>query len=331
MIDISRKDTTLRSAVARATLLLAPETAARIRAADLPKGDPLPVARVAAVQAVKDTSRLIPYCHPVPIDWVAVDFDIDDERITATVVVRAVAKTGLEMEALTGASVAALTIYDMCKMIDEHMQIREVVLVEKKGGKSDYRHALDRPLRAAVLVLSDSVAAGLKQDSSGRAIADRLVAEGVEVVDFTILPDDADRIETLLCAYADELRLDLVVTTGGTGFSPRDCTPEAMARVIERDIPGIPEAIRAHGVARTPYAMLSRARAGIRGGTIIVNLPGSRRGVAESLDALFPAIIHAFPMLWMEGSWGESPASRTTMQTAEVPVPCNGRSHPQDR
>lgn len=308
MIDISHKHSTLRSAVARGTLRLGAGTAARIRAADLPKGDPLPVARVAAVQAVKDAARLIPFCHPVPIDWVGVVIDVHDDHVEARVTVRAVAKTGMEMEALTGASIAVLTIYDMCKMFDDDMAITGVELVEKKGGKSDYRTDLARPLRAAVLICSDSVAAGRKTDSSGRAIAARLEREGIEVADVTVVPDEAERIANVLAAYADELRLDLVLTTGGTGFSPRDCTPEAMDRVIERDIPGIPEAMRVHGMARTPYAMLSRARAGIRGGTIVVNLPGSRRGVEESLDALFPALQHAFPMLWMEGSWSETDA-----------------------
>ncbi len=104
-------------------------------------------------------------------------------------------------------------------------------------------------------------------------------------------------VETLAHDTPTTMQLDLVLTTGGTGFSPRDNTPEAMLRVIEREIPGIPEALRAYGQERTPYSMLSRGKAGIRGSTIIVNLPGSRRGVAESLDALFPGLLHAFGML----------------------------------
>ena len=97
--------------------------------------------------------------------------------------------------------------------------------------------------------------------------------------------------------YADQRQLDLVLTTGGTGFSPRDVTPEAMQHVIERDVPGIPEAARAFGQERTPYSMLSRGRAGIRGTTLIVNMPGSRKGVAESLDAVMAGVLHAFKMI----------------------------------
>jgi molybdenum cofactor biosynthesis protein MoaC len=296
--DISRKFSTLRTATAEATLLASPDTLACIRRGEVPKGDPLPVAKVAAIQAAKETSRLIPYCHPLPVEAVDVDFEMRDGAIVTTVTVKAVHKTGVEMEALTAAAAAALTFYDMLKMIDETMEIAGVKLLEKRGGKSDFRNAYDRTLRAAVLVMSDSIAAGEKDDRSGRLIVERLEAEGFAVGDYRIIPDDPQQIRETLCRYADADKYDLVLTTGGTGFSLRDNTPEAMREVIERDIPGIPEALRGYGQDRTPYSMLSRGKAGIRGNTIIVNLPGSSRGVAESLDALFPGLMHAFGMLW---------------------------------
>jgi len=296
--DISRKFSTLRTATAEATLLAAPETLACIRRGEVPKGDPLPVAKVAAVQAAKETSHIIPYCHPVGVEAVDVAFDLQERAIITTVTVKAVHKTGVEMEALTAASAAALTLYDMLKMIDETMEIAGVKLLEKRGGKSDFRNAYDRQLRAAVLVMSDTISAGEKDDRSGKLIVERLEAEGFQVGDYRIIPDDPEQIRETLIRYADTDRYDLVLTTGGTGFSHRDNTPEAMRVVIEREIPGIPEALRNYGQDRTPYAMLSRGKAGLRGDTIIVNLPGSSRGVAESLDALFPGIMHAFGMLW---------------------------------
>jgi cyclic pyranopterin monophosphate synthase len=136
--DVSEKGWTLRQARARAVLLVHPATIDCMRNGLLPKGDPLPVAKVAAIQAAKNTSNIIPYCHPLPIDNVAVDFAVADDRITVTTLVKATYKTGVEMEALTAATVAALTIYDMLKMLDMGMQIAEVSLIEKRGGKSDY-------------------------------------------------------------------------------------------------------------------------------------------------------------------------------------------------
>ncbi len=298
MYDVSHKVRTARSATARACLEVHPDTMRRIRDRQVPKGDPLEVAKVAAVQAAKNTAQIIPYCHPIPVDHVAVEYVLSETRIEATVTVKAIYKTGIEMEALTAASVCALTLYDMLKMIDQTLTIRELSLLAKSGGKSDLAAAAGgRPLRATVLVMSDSVSAGQKVDRSGALIAERLRAEGVEVVECLVVPDEPAQIEKELVRCADRLGVDLVMTTGGTGLGPRDHTPEVMSRVIEREAPGIAEAIRVHGQERTPFAMLSRGRCGIRGKTLIINLPGSPRAVGESLDAVLRPVLHAFPIL----------------------------------
>lgn len=312
MRDISKKIKTLRTASAQATLKLSPATIELIKRGEIPKGDPLPVAKVAAIQAAKNTSQIIPYCHPLPIEFAGVEFDFGADTIVVTTTVKAIYKTGVEMEALAAASVAVLTLYDMMKMLDEEMEISGVKLLSKKGGKSDFKQAYEKPLRAGVLVMSDSIASGKKDDLSGRLIVDRLKAEGLEVIDYKVVPDDIDKIEETLSKYADDLELDLVMTTGGTGLSPRDCTPEAMARLIEREIPGIAEAARNYGQERTPYSMLSRGLAGVRGKTLIVNLPGSKGGVADSLDALFPALLHSFHVLW-GGGHSEKPKMAKTL------------------
>lgn len=301
MRDVSVKINTLRTAVAQATLKLSPATLAMIREKRIPKGDPLEVAKVAAIQAAKNTSQLIPYCHPVPLDFVGVEFDLHEDTILVTTTAKTIYHTGVEMEALTAASTAALTLYDMMKMLDEEMAIQTIVLLEKEGGKSDFKEAFANRLRAAVVVISDSVAAGKKSDRSGKAIVERLELEGLSVADYKVVSDDIDAIREAVSMYCDTLNLDLVITTGGTGISPRDNTPEAMATLFERELPGIAEASRAYGQERTPYAMLSRAQAGVRGKTLILNLPGSTGGVTDAMNALFPAVLHAFKMLWGGG------------------------------
>ncbi len=302
MRDVSEKYMSLRTATAETAVKVSKDsTIEMIKRGEVPKGDVFTVAKVAGVMAAKNVSQIIPYCHNVPLDFVDVRFDIYGLEIKIHSEAKAIYKTGVEMEALVAASIAALTVYDMLKMVDEEIVIGSIRLVEKRGGKSDFVTELNRRLRAAVLVLSDSISAGKKTDESGRIIVERLKKEGLDVLFYEILSDDKEKIESRLIDFCDREKLDLILTTGGTGFSPRDNTPEATLKVIERQIPGISEAIRAYGQSRTPYSMLSRAVSGIRGNTIIVNLPGSRKGVRESLNALFPAIFHSFNMLWMGG------------------------------
>ena len=138
MRDISEKQTTVRTAVARAVLRASKNSIDLIRQNKVPKGDPLPVARIAAIYAAKNTGQMIPYCHPLPIDFADCTFSVGTDTVEITAEVKATYKTGVEMEALTAASVAALTIYDMLKMVDTSIVIESVVLVKKTGGKSDY-------------------------------------------------------------------------------------------------------------------------------------------------------------------------------------------------
>jgi molybdenum cofactor biosynthesis protein MoaC len=301
MRDISHKSNTLRTAIAKATIKMSPATVEIIKQNKVPKGDPLSVARVAAVQAAKNTSQIIPYCHPLPISYVGVEFKIDEDAIHVNVTVKAIYKTGVEMEALTGASVAALTIYDMTKMLDEDLEIDQVRLINKAGGKSSYQKKLEVPRRAAVFVMSDTVSAGQAEDVSGKLIVERLKSEGFDVTEYTVLSDDEADIVMAVRRCADDEKLDLVITTGGTGISPRDNTPEAISRLIERSLPGVSEAIRNYGQDRNPFSMMSRATAGIRNRTLIISLPGSPGGVKDSLEVIFPAILHGFRMLSGEG------------------------------
>ncbi|MDE2988414.1 MAG: MogA/MoaB family molybdenum cofactor biosynthesis protein [Chloroflexota bacterium] len=149
---------------------------------------------------------------------------------------------------------------------------------------------------AAVLTLSDQGAAGRREDTSGPAIRERLAELGIAIGDHAIQSDDSDAIVARLREWVAQ-GLDLIVTTGGTGFGPRDNTPEATKRVIEREAPGLAELMRAEGLSKTPMAALSRGICGIAGSTLIINLPGSERAVRENLDALAPVLPHALQLI----------------------------------
>jgi cyclic pyranopterin monophosphate synthase len=199
------------------------------------------------------------------------------------------------MEALTAASIGALTIYDMLKPVDETLSIESVKLIKKSGGLRTFYESSDTSLRAGVLVTSDS--RNEKEDRSGKIVDDRLISNGFIIIEYKVIPNNSDLIESELKRFCDELKLDLVMTSGGTGVGPRDVTPDATKKVIEKELTGISESIRNFGQQRTPFSMLSRGVAGIRGTSVIINLPGSVSAVSESLDSLFPGIMHIFKML----------------------------------
>lgn len=294
MRNVSPKPTTLRTARARAELTAAKATLDAVREGRVPKGDPLPVAKVAAVQAAKKTTDWIPYCHNIPIEAVDVATELLEDRIRVEVAVTTVAKTGVEMEAMTAAAAAVLTLYDMLKMLDEDMEIVGVRLLEKRGGKSDFEP--QSGWNAAVLVASDRVAAGEAVDRSGEILVAGLRAHGAASVTKEVVPDEVEAIRSAVEASIGA-GVEFVLVTGGTGVGPRDRTPEALAPLIQTPLPGVVEALRSQSQARVPTAMLSRPVAGLAGRSVVVALPGSPGACQDALAALFPAILHVRSML----------------------------------
>jgi len=296
MVDITHKNNTLRIATAEATVSVSkPETILAIKNRTVPKGDVFEMAKAAGFLAVKKTPDLLPDCHPIPVEYTAVNYRIEELSVVIELTVKTIYKTGVEVEAMHGASVVALTMYDMLKPIDKGVEINNIRLLEKKGGKSD-RKPVPENLKTAVIVCSDSIAGGVGEDKSGKVIIEKLKSSAITVQDYSIVPDEKSAIQEKIIGLKS-LDYDLILITGGTGLSARDVTPEAVGELIDREIPGIAETARQYGQQRIPTAMLSRSVAGLIGDTLVITMPGSTGGVTEYMDALFPHVFHIFSVI----------------------------------
>lgn len=297
MIDITHKSSTFRKAIASAIIKFGSnQTIEAIIQKRVPKGDVLEMAKTAGLFAVKKTSELIPDCHPIPIEYTSISYELGSDQVAIFVEIATIYKTGVEVEAMHGASVVALTMYDMLKPIDKNIHIEQIRLVSKKGGKSDFKNEIGDSLKAAVIVCSDSISAGKKEDKAGKEIIQKLENMNFTGTEYIVIPDVIQDIQTQVKQFCEQ-QINLLIITGGTGLSPTDHTPEALKPLIEKEIPGITEAIRNYGQQRMPYAMLSRSVCGLIGNTLVLALPGSTRGAAESMDAVFPSLLHIFKMM----------------------------------
>ncbi len=293
MIDITRKYFSLRTSKAVAYLKVSAASIDAIRNKTVPKGDVFECSKVAGLMSVKNTHHALPHCHPIPVEFTSVNHRIlDNLDIEVEVVVKTIYKTGCEMEALHGASVAALTIYDMLKPIDKDIEIHSIKLLDKTGGKSGIAKQI-RGLKSAVMVISDSVSSKTSVDTSGIWIANALDEMGFEQNAIAVVPDEIDKIRESLSSCIEQ-NIDLIITTGGTGISPRDVTFEAIQPFIEEELPGVMEAVRAYSQNLMPYAMLSRGIAGFHKNTLILTLPGSLSACKEYMGFLFPHLLHTF-------------------------------------
>lgn len=296
MVNITHKPSTLRKAWAEAIVGVSSiDTINAIINNKVPKGNVFEMSKTAGLFAVKRTSDVIPDCHPLPIEYTSIQFEIRDLEIYITCEVHTIYKTGVEVEAMHSASVVALTMYDMLKPIDKGIEIRNIRLIEKKGGKSDIKDS-GEGINASVIVCSDSIFAGKKEDKAGKAIISSLEKNDVTINDYIIIPDEILEIQNKIKSYIEN-GISLIMITGGTGLSKRDVTPEAIRPLLDREIPGVAEAIRSYGQLRTPYSMLSRSLAGMIGDTLVIALPGSTKGAEESMDSIFPAILHIYKIL----------------------------------
>ena len=300
MNDITHKNFSLRTATATAAVFCSPATLDLIKENRLPKGNLFDVARAAGLLGAKATSSLIPHCHPVPIEHLDIGFELLAEggrgKVLIEVFAKTIYKTGIEIEAITAATVTALTVFDLLKPVDQDLEVSGVKLLQKTGGKSDRKKLSGRGHTAAILVCSDSVSQGRREDASGKIIEAELQKHEVKIAEYKIVPDDIAEIQKQVRAWI-AAGVEFIFTTGGTGLSPRDQAVEAITPLLEKTADGIGEKMRQYGNERTPLAIFSRSLAGSIGQTLIVCLPGSSNGARESLDAILPAIFHANTML----------------------------------
>jgi cyclic pyranopterin phosphate synthase len=314
MVDVSGKSETARVAIARGRVQTTSEVLALVRADGLPKADVLATARIAGIAGAKRTSDLIPLCHPLPLTGVTVIFELGESTIDIEAIAKTTGRTGVEMEALTAVAVAGLTLHDMIKAVDPGSTLTDIRLDFKSGGKrgrwergsaeaarsagvpresddpAEARASASSGARTArVLVASTRGASGERPDTTGPVIVDWLAARGYLTAPAVVVPDSG-----IATALADAVRdqPSVVITTGGTGVSPTDVTPEATAAILDRELPGVAEALRTRGLATTPTAALTRGLAGTSGRTVVVNLPGSAGGVADGLEVLDGILAH---------------------------------------
>ena len=294
MVNITHKSSTLRKAIAIGELKVSKQdTIDAIVNKKVPKGDVFEFSRAAGLLACKKTYEVIPDCHPLPIEYTSITHEVVGLSIIIKVEVHTIYKTGVEVEAMHGVSITALTMYDMLKPIDNGIEISSIRLESKKGGKSDIKYAYPDSHKVAVITCSDSISEGNNIDISGDVIESKLKLHKLDVIHREVIADEFDKIQSKTKELIDK-GYQLILFTGGTGLSPRDVTPDAIRPLLDREVPGIMEVARDYGQQRTPYAMLSRGVAGFIGDSLIITMPGSPRGAEESMDALFPYILHVF-------------------------------------
>jgi molybdenum cofactor biosynthesis protein MoaC len=310
MIDVGTKTPTVRVAQAQGRIELSSNAFAALVEKKNPKGDVLALSETAGIMAAKNISQTLPLCHPLPIEQVLISFRLLPALWSVEVLceVRVTAKTGAEMEALGGVSGALLCIYDLCKAIDPVLKISEIRLNTKTGGKSGlWTHPDFKPetqsskeirlalqgMQIAVITVSDRCFRGESEDRSGPILAQALQQQGATVLEKVLVPDDQELIRQAFLRLAEHSQAQVIISTGGTGLSPRDVTPEAVAGICDRMIPGFGEALRADGARHKSTAWLSRSLAGSRGRKIFVALPGSPKAVQEGVLVLSLLLAHA--------------------------------------
>jgi len=294
MVDVTDKTATERMAKAEGKIHLQQATIALIQDDLIPKGNVLTTAKIAGIQSAKKTAEIIPMCHQLNLSFVDMEFELGRELVIIRSIVKTREATGVEMEALTAVSTAALTMYDMCKAVDKTMTIGAIKLVEKIGGKSD--HAVEYRPSVGIITMSDSISADKSEDKSGPILVKGFADSGCKADHQKVLPDGTEELIPMIESWIKD-GVELIITTGGTGLGPRDLTIQLVENKFDSKLPGIEQALHAYGRGKVKTAMLSRLTAGVINGAIVICLPGSTGAVKDALRVLIPTIFHSFHMM----------------------------------
>ena len=294
MVDVTDKTATERMAKAEGKIHLQQATISLIQDNSIPKGNVLTTAKIAGIQSAKKTAEIIPMCHQLNLSFVDMEFELGRELVIIRSIVKTREATGVEMEALTAVSTAALTMYDMCKAVDKTMTIGAIKLVEKIGGKSD--HAVEYRPSVGIITMSDSISADKSEDKSGPILVKGFADSGCKADHQKVLPDGSEELIPTIESWIKD-GVELIITTGGTGLGPRDLTLQLVENKFDSKLPGIEQALHAYGRGKVKTAMLSRLTAGVINGAIVICLPGSTGAVKDALKVLIPTIFHSFHMM----------------------------------
>ena len=322
MIDVGGKRHTTRRAVAAGTIHLGPNAFVKVRDKTLPKGDCFPMAEIAGVNGAKQCANLLPMCHPLPLDQVLVSFELSHDSQSVRVYCEAalMRKLGLKWKRLL-VRMRRCCAFGICKGTDPVLRISDLELLTKTGGKSGVwinpdalvpEWVLERlpsttllaERKIAIVVMSDRASEGTYDDESGQYLIESLKAQGAEICEYKVIPDDFDLIQTTISEISKTYDPHVILCTGGTGPGPRDVTPLALADHLNPELPGLGEWLRSESAVYTKTAWLSRMGGGLIGRALVITLPGSLQAVKECFGIFIEGLPKAIVMIEKQGRKG---------------------------
>ncbi len=296
MKDISYKNPTYKYAKAQGKVVLDKETVFLVKNNKIKAGNVLETAKNCGIIAAKKTSDILIHSHSTSIDFVDIQTNLTETELVITCEVKAVAKSGIESNALTGVTNALLNAADMLRCICKTTVIQDIKIVFSSGKGKDFVRKRVNPVKTAVLMVSNPLYDGKKKDNTTEQIVDFLKKQQAKVEYSVILKEDEDILKNEMEKLIND-NFELIVVAGSVSLNSKGITPKVTKEIIDEEFPGLSEAMRKFGKERTPYAMFSKEVCGVKGKTIILNIPGNSQGSIESLSALFPGLFKAFSMM----------------------------------